>query len=87
MIFDNATGAIRPLAETLSESTTIATPADLPSAGFVAVDVAADSQAYPTWKQPVRVYFNRDGASWKLVGLERMPDAPTTASGGRNPSR
>jgi hypothetical protein len=86
MTFDNATGATTPLSETKSETTTIAPPADLPSSGFVAVDIAADSQAYPTWKQPVRAYFRRDGSDWKLVGFQRMPDkvgaaaAPQTAS-------
>jgi hypothetical protein len=40
----------------------------------VAVDIAADIEAYPTWKQPVRAYFRRDGGSWKLVGFERLPE-------------
>ena len=47
MVFDNATGATRPLAETTSETTTIAAPSGLPSTGFVAVDVAADSDDVP----------------------------------------
>ena len=34
MVFDNATGGTRPLAETKSETTTIATPTDLPVDGF-----------------------------------------------------
>jgi hypothetical protein len=29
---------------------------------------------YPTWKVPVRAYFRRDGANWKLVGFERLPE-------------
>jgi hypothetical protein len=32
------------------------------------------SDAYPTWKQPVRAFFRQDGGSWKLVGFERMAD-------------
>jgi len=76
MIFDNATGATKPLTQSQSATTTIAAPSGLPSSGFVAVDIAADSDAYPTWKQPVRAYFRADGGSWKLVGLERMPDQP-----------
>jgi hypothetical protein len=40
---------------------------------MVAVDVSADSDPYPAWKRPVRMYFRRDGDGWKLVGLERMP--------------
>ena len=62
-------------------TTTIAAPSGLPSSGFVAVDIAADSETYPTWKQPVRAYFRQDGGAWKLVGFERMPDkAPTAAA-------
>jgi hypothetical protein len=76
MTFDNATGATKPLSETQSSTTTIPAPAGLPSSGFVAVDIAADSAAYPAWKQPVRAFFRQDGGSWKLVGLERMPDKP-----------
>jgi hypothetical protein len=76
MTFDNATGATKPLSETKSDTTTVAAPSGLPSTGFVAVDIAADSAAYPTWKQPVRAYFRQDGGNWKLVGLDRMPDKP-----------
>jgi hypothetical protein len=74
MLFDNATGATKPLSETKSATTTIAAPGDLPSSGFVAVDIAADNELYPTWKQPVRAYFRRDGGAWKLVGLDRWPE-------------
>ena len=74
MLFDNATGSTKPLSETKSSTTTIAAPTGLPSSGFVAVDIAADSETFPTWKQPVRAYFRQDGGSWKLVGFERMPE-------------
>jgi hypothetical protein len=74
MSFDNATGATKPISETKGDTTTIAAPAGLPSTGFVAVDIAADASAHPTWKQPVRAYFRRDGGSWKLVGFERLPE-------------
>jgi hypothetical protein len=74
MSFDNATGATRPIAETKGVTTTINAPSGLPSSGFVAVDIAADSDTYPTWKQPVRAFFRQEGAGWKLVGLERMPE-------------
>ena len=82
MLFDNATGATKPLSETKSATTTIEAPSGLPTApgSFVAVDIAADSDGYPTWKQPVRAFFRQDGGSWKLVGLERMPDK--TPAGG-----
>ena len=72
--FDNATGTTKPLSETQSATTTIAAPSGLPTSGFVAVDIAADSTTYPTWKQPVRAYFRQDGGAWKLVGFERLPD-------------
>ncbi len=86
MLFDNATGATKPLSETKSATTTVEAPSGLPTApgSFVAVDIAADSDEYPTWKQPVRAFFRQDGGSWKLVGLERMPDkAPTTQKASR----
>jgi hypothetical protein len=81
MTFDNATGATKPLSATQSSTTTIPAPAGLPSSGFVAVDIAADSATYPTWKQPVRAFFRQDGGSWKLVGLERMADKPEVTPG------
>ena len=81
MVFNNATGATTPLSETKSATTTIAAPSGLPASGFVAVDIAADADAYPTWKQPVRAYFRQDGGNWKLVGLDRLPEKlPVTAS-------
>ena len=83
MTFDNATGATKPIAETTGTTTTIAAPGGLPSSGFVAVDIAADSAAHPQWKQPVRAYFRRDGGSWKLVGLDRLPDPPPAAAGAK----
>ena len=87
MLFDNATGTTKPLSETKSDTTTIAAPDNLPSSGFVAVDIAADTAAYPTWKQPVRAFFRRDGGAWKLVGLERMPDAPAPDAAKKKASR
>jgi hypothetical protein len=50
----------------------------MPSSGFIAVDIAAESAAHPTWKQPVRAVFRQDTGGWKLVGLERMPDRVTS---------
>ena len=80
MTFDNNTAATKPLSETKSTTTTIPVPDGLPSSGFVAVDIAADSDAFPAWKQPVRAFFRRDGGSWRLVGLERLPDQKTGAT-------
>jgi hypothetical protein len=74
MRFDNTTGTTTAISETKSDSTTIAAPAGLPSSGFVAVDISAESAEHPAWKQPVRAYFRQDGGGWKLVGFERLPD-------------
>jgi hypothetical protein len=81
MTFDNATGATKPIGETKSATTTIGAPGGLPSSGFVAVDIAADADAHPSWKQPVRAYFRNDGGSWKLIGLDRMGDKPAAKAG------
>jgi hypothetical protein len=72
--FDNTTGATTAISESKSDTTTIATPAGLPSSGFVAVDISAENAEHPAWKQPVRAYFRQEGGGWKLVGFERMPD-------------
>jgi hypothetical protein len=76
--FDNTTGETRPLAATSSHATTIAAPAGLPTktGSFVAIDLSANSRAYPNWMRPVRTYFRLDADGWKLVGLERMSDGP-----------
>jgi len=80
--FDNATGATKPISETRSSTTSMDAPSGLPtSAGsFIEVAIAAESDGHPTWKEPVRTFFRRDGAGWKLVGLERMADKPGAAA-------
>src|SRR5262245_56168705 len=80
--FDNATGETQPVAETKSSTTTLEAPTGLPTGtgSFVAVDIAVDSAGHPTWIRPVRAYFQREGSGWKLVGLERMPDAPSAGA-------
>jgi hypothetical protein len=74
--FDNATGATEPIAETRSSSTVIEAPSGLPATpgSFVQVDIAIDDEAHPAWREPVRTWFRRESAAWKLVGLERMRD-------------
>jgi hypothetical protein len=74
--FDNATEDVTRIAETQITSTRGAAPRDLPSQPglFIAVDISADSQANPSWAQPVRCFFRRTDAGWKLVGLERLPE-------------
>jgi hypothetical protein len=75
--FDNATGETRPIASTSGPATTIGAPAGLPTTtgSFVAVDLSANERDYPGWLKPVRAYFRRDAQGWKLVGLDRMPEA------------
>ena len=87
--FDNATGETQAISETRSSTTSIDAPSGLPTGAgsFVAVDIAVDSAGHPSWIRPVRAYFQRDGSGWKLVGLERMPDAPSAAGAGQKPAR
>jgi len=76
-LFDNATLQIRPLSEMQSAATTIEAPNGLPTADgrFIEVSISADNPVYPTWKQPIRTHFRRQRDGWKLVGLERLPEA------------
>jgi hypothetical protein len=48
----------------------------LPTAAgsYIEVDIAADLQAYPTWKEPIKTFFRRTAQGWMLVGLERLPE-------------
>jgi hypothetical protein len=80
-LFDNATGQTKPLSETSSQSTTIEAPKGLPTSpgSFIAVDIAADSAEYASWKEPVRTHFRRDPSGWTLVGLRRLPDIAPAA--------
>jgi hypothetical protein len=80
--FDNATAKTTPIAETRSSTTTMDAPGALPTepGSFVEVDIATVSTAHPQWRQPVRSYFRRDGEAWKLVGLEREPEAYPTST-------
>jgi len=76
MLFDNASAETRPISDTQSATTTLDVPRNLPTGAgtIVAVDIAADSEAHPSWKRPVRVYFRRASQGWTLVGLERIPE-------------
>lgn len=87
--FDNATGETRQIAETSSHTTSIATPAGLPTTtgSFVAIDLSANARDYPWWLKPVRAYFRLDAEGWTLVGLDRMPDSPAKATDYRQAAR
>jgi hypothetical protein len=73
--FDNATGVTRPIGQTRSSTTTMPAPASLPSEAdsFIEVDISAESPTHSAWGEPVRIFFRRTTAGWKLVGLERLP--------------
>jgi hypothetical protein len=71
--FDNATDTSTPLAKTQSRTTTIAAPANLPSAPgtFIEIVVSTTGATHPVWKQPLKSYFRRTSRGWTLVGLDR----------------
>ena len=74
--FDNATEdtvAFGP--PTTTRGTDMSAPVPLPTApgAFVRIDVAAAGPAPEAWSAPVRVYFERRGSGWTLVGVERLP--------------
>jgi hypothetical protein len=81
--FDNETGEVRHIGETEGAALPHRAPADLPqdAGAFVRADISAVSPPHPSWAAPVHAYFRRDGAGWKLVGFERMPDAPPMKPG------
>jgi hypothetical protein len=41
---------------------------------YVEVALSADSDAHPTWREPIHAYFRRTADGWTLVGLERLAD-------------
>ena len=70
--FDNATGTHHALeAETTVPATTAHAPRGLAGSEYVAVTVKSLHPDRPTWAEPVRAYFRRDGTAWRTVGLER----------------
>ena len=84
--FDNTTGQSRPIGETTASSPRLTAPSGVPSAAgsYVRVDVSADHPQHPRWATPVHIYFRREAAGWKLVGLERMPEAGPAAATARD---
>jgi hypothetical protein len=83
--FDNATGESTPIGDASAANARLTAPSGLPSAAgaYVRVDVSADHPQHPRWATPVRTYFRREASGWKLVGLERLPEA-TPAATARN---
>jgi hypothetical protein len=74
--FNNTTGQSEPLGPpAASPAGPVRPPAALPAGAdaFVRVSIRAVQPAHAAWAVPVDVYFRRSGASWTLVGVERMP--------------
>ncbi len=91
--FDNSTGQSTRLGESSVTATQASAPADalvrikpdttLPGGrgAFVRADISAVQPASPSWSAPVEVYFRRGADGWRLVGFDRMPDAPPMKPG------
>ncbi len=76
--FDNAARTAQPIGSaTPSQSERVQGPSDLPKTdgSFVKVSISALEPAHPAWAKPVDAYFKRAGGAWRLVGVERLPDA------------
>jgi len=91
--FDNTTGQSTRIGESTTSSNSTAAPADalvrirpdttLPGGRgvFVRADIAAISARYPAWSAPVQAYFRSSPDGWRLVGFDRMPNAPPMKPG------
>jgi hypothetical protein len=91
--FDNQTGESSAAGESNGAGTRLSAPADVLTrtrpdtsvAGgrgvYIRVDISAVGGTHPSWVAPVRAYFRRGAGGWKLVGFERMPDAPPMRPG------
>jgi hypothetical protein len=81
--FNNATGQAVRIGQTEAAGERLPPPAALPSEDgvFLRVDMSAAGGPNPSWAVPVHAYFKRTGGAWKLVGFERLPDAPPLGPG------
>ena len=91
--FDNATGESTRIGQSDTATARAEAPGEvmvrvkpdttLPGGrgAFVRADISAVGGVHPSWVAPVRAYFKRTGEGWKLVGFERMPDAPPMRPG------
>ena len=81
--FDNDTGALTRIGRTQAETERMTMPAAIPDAvgTYLRVDLSADGGPHESWTLPVHAYFRRLAGGWKLVGFERMPDAPLMRPG------
>jgi hypothetical protein len=75
--FENSTNASQAIGSpTTSRDARLQAPSDLPRGDgvFVRASVSAVDPPHAAWTKPVDVYFRRTGATWTLVGVDRMPD-------------
>ena len=75
--FDNTTGLSSRIGQTATARTTLlVAPSGLPETegAFIQVSLSAFGAQYAPWEKPVRVFFRKRNGSWRLVGLERMPE-------------
>jgi hypothetical protein len=70
--FDNQSGSSERASVETHTQPRVAAPASLlSSADFIEATIWSEQADHPAWREPVRVYFRRDGAAWKTVGLTR----------------
>jgi hypothetical protein len=91
--FDNASGESTAVGESKINETRATAPSnalarvrpDTTRPGgrgqFVRADISATGGTFASWASPVRVYFRRTPDGWKLVGFDRIPDAPPMRPG------
>ena len=81
--FDNASGVLTSLGSTEGPASGLPAPAGLPTepGAFARVDISTAESPHPSWSSPVHAYFRRLPGGWKLVGFERLPDAPPMRPG------
>jgi hypothetical protein len=71
--FDNATGATTAVGEPARTNEPRATVPDrlVGDREYIALVIKTQHADYPVWQLPVTVFFRRDGAGWRTVGLDR----------------
>ena len=75
LTFDNTTRETHLIGETVAAVARMPAPGGIPtrSQSIVKIEVSATGAAYPSWDEPVDLYFRRFDREWRLIGLERMP--------------
>jgi hypothetical protein len=90
--FDNETGETERIGESESSEERFRAPSGAlvrtqpessrPGGGmFLRVDISAPGAQHASWASPVHAYFRHGADGWKLVGFDRMPNAPVMRPG------